>query len=123
MHSWICNFSVYINKSDFLSNHLRHLHVPSSNSIKKSNRKDFLCRGEKNSNFPKWAGLTTIKSTLNNMNGVLTNIANNVDPTFSGDGFLNSDPVQYRQKVENLYKSYQSRYFLNKKDKLQIQIL
>lgn len=44
------------------------------------------------------------------MKGKLTNISNQVDSTFSGDDFLDSDPPIYQSSLDNLYNNYKTKF-------------
>ena len=49
------------------------------------------------------------------MNSQLQTISNNVGSTFSGDSFLDTDPVKYQSTLDSLYYKYYNSTLPNPK--------
>ena len=70
-------------------------------------------RGQTTTITPKWIGFEGISSTLQNMKTKLNQISGQVDGTFSGDGFLDTDPLKYQQSLDTLFNNYSMKTLSN----------
>jgi tetrahydromethanopterin S-methyltransferase subunit B len=72
-----------------------------------------ITNGQTTTITPKWIGIEGIYSTLTGMKTKLKTISDSVDGTFSGDGFLDTDPPKYQKSLDDLYTSYSPRTLAN----------